>query len=118
MNFSIPPRKLIYCGFLVSFEILHLKIVNLSIYADSGHTNDSIKTKLKDVTLSGYRSYSLSTSAFADEELEALKSLQEDNSIVILKPDIGNGIVILDKDDYRKKIDEILNDSTKLKTRC
>ena len=42
-----------------------------------------------------------------------MKSLQEDNSIVILKPNKGNGIAILDKDDYRKKMDEILNDSTK-----
>ena len=30
-----------------------------------------------------------------------------------MKPDKGNGIVILNKDEYHKKMDEILTDSSK-----
>ena len=32
-----------------------------------------------------------------------------------MKPDKGNGVVILDKDEYHKKMDEILADSSKFK---
>ena len=36
-----------------------------------------------------------------------------DDSIVIMKPDKGNGVVILNKDEYHKKMDEILADTSK-----
>ena len=61
-----------------------------------------------DIDLSGYRSYTTPNSAF--EELDILQSLQEDISIFIFKLDKGNVIVILDKNDYRKNMVEILND--------
>ena len=32
---------------------------------------------------------------------------------MIVKPDKGNGVVILDKDDYNKKMEAILEDETK-----
>ena len=38
---------------------------------------------------------------------------ENDNSIVIMKPDKGNGVVIVNKDDYYKKMDEILADTSK-----
>ena len=38
---------------------------------------------------------------------------ENDNSIVIMKPDKGNGVVIVNKDDYHKKMDEILADTSK-----
>ncbi|CAF4654356.1 unnamed protein product, partial [Rotaria sp. Silwood2] len=47
-------------------------------------------------------------SNLSDEELAALKSLKSNNNIVICKADKGNCIVILDKDSYIKKAEEIL----------
>ena len=44
----------------------------------------------------------------SDEELAALKSLKSNNSIVICKADKGNCIVILDKELYMSKAEEIL----------
>ncbi|CAF4132797.1 unnamed protein product, partial [Rotaria sordida] len=43
-----------------------------------------------------------------DEELAALKSLKSNNNIVICKADKGNYIVILDKEAYMKKAEDIL----------
>ncbi|CAF4780152.1 unnamed protein product, partial [Rotaria sp. Silwood2] len=47
-------------------------------------------------------------SNLSDEELAALKSLKSNNNIVICKADKGNSIVILDKETYIKKAEEIL----------
>ena len=47
------------------------------------------------------------------DQLKALKELSKDENIVILKPDKGNGVVILNKQDYINKVKIILNDSSK-----
>ena len=44
----------------------------------------------------------------SDEELAALKSLKCNNNIVICKADKGNSIVILDREVYMKKAEDIL----------
>ncbi|CAF4600906.1 unnamed protein product [Rotaria sp. Silwood2] len=47
-------------------------------------------------------------SNLSKEELTALKSLKSNNNIIICKADKGNSIVILDKEIYMKKAEEIL----------
>jgi hypothetical protein len=42
-----------------------------------------------------------------------LKSLKEDESIIVTRPDKGRGIVLMNKSDYLSKMQAILNDSTK-----
>ena len=42
-----------------------------------------------------------------------LKSLKKDHDIVITKPDKGNGVVILNRNDYVDKMHKILDDRTK-----
>ena len=43
----------------------------------------------------------------------ALQSLRDDSSIVISKPDKGNGVVIMNKNDYQAKMLHILDDKIK-----
>ena len=45
----------------------------------------------------------------------ALKSLASNKTIVIMKPDKGNGVVLMHKVDYISKVDVILSDVTKCK---
>ena len=47
------------------------------------------------------------------DEFNALVDLSRDHSIVIMKPDKSNVVVILDRVDYKNKVYEILNDFTK-----
>ena len=49
------------------------------------------------------------------ETHNVLKRLCKNQDITILKPDKGNGVVILNKTDYIKGISDILNDSHKFK---
>jgi type II secretory pathway component GspD/PulD (secretin) len=44
-----------------------------------------------------------------------LKNLSNDKSINLIRPDKGNGIVIMDASDYNNKIDDILKDNNTFK---
>ena len=43
----------------------------------------------------------------------ALRGLLKNNDIVICRPDKGNGVVVMDKVEYSRKLDQILSDKTK-----
>ena len=73
----------------------------------SGFFPDSVKCKLKDIAFSRFRSYSRPSFLYTQDDIDTLNDLKNDKSIVIMKPDKGNGVVILNKDDYNKKIDII-----------
>ena len=45
----------------------------------------------------------------------SIRKLSDDDSIVVCKFDKGNGVVLLNKDDYNQKCYEILSDSSKFK---
>ena len=45
--------------------------------------------------------------------LDALKRLRTNEDIIITKPDKGNGIVLLDKEDYVRKMTNLLSDTSK-----
>ena len=62
------------------------------------------------MALSRLRNYHRLSFPFSEEELKVLNDLRNDNDI-IMKPDKGNGIVILDK----KKMEDILSDTNKVR---
>lgn len=47
--------------------------------------------------------------------ISTLRNLSKDKTIVIMKPDKGNGIVIMNKEDYHNKMQDIISDTTKFK---
>jgi len=52
-------------------------------------------------------------SNISKSEFEALKSLNNNLDVVVLKEDKGGGVVILDRDDYRKKmLDPLCNNGS------
>ena len=67
------------------------------------------------VALSGYRNYTAPPFVFSSDEFKVLKNLKNDNSIFIIKPDKGNGVVIINRDDYWSKMESILSDTNKFK---
>ena len=48
-------------------------------------------------------------------EISSLRNLAKKTDLVIIKPDKGNGVVILDKNDYNTKSFDILSDYTKFR---
>ena len=45
------------------------------------------------------------------EEKKAMCELKRDNSIVIIKADKGNAVVVMDRNDYEKQTGEMLDDN-------
>lgn len=98
MNFSLPPRKIsvndIICD--IEYGIRDLPEV----------TKDTIKQDYVVVL----RKAKPPKSNVNELEIDALKSLNNNMDIVVLKADKGGFVVILDKEDYRKKmLDNLLN---------
>ena len=48
-------------------------------------------------------------------EMEALLSIREDKSLIICKPDKGNGVMLMNKTDYVQKMNAILSDSKRFR---
>ena len=65
---------------------------------------DFFKTRIKDIALSGFRSYRSLNSVFSEDDLRILDALKDERNNVIIKPDKGNRLVILDKSNYNQKM--------------
>ena len=76
---------------------------------------DYIRTRLKSIALSSYYSYDPHQLPLniSKAELSALNKLCRNKDLIISCPDKGNGVVILDRQDYVRKVTSILEDTTK-----
>ena len=84
-----------------------------TIATNSGYDEELIKTRINDIALTGYKTYIPPISIFSVDELKTIKSLQNDKDIYLIKPDKGNGIVIINRIDYKSRMFDILKDNTK-----
>ena len=75
------------------------------------------KAKTKEAALSSYRTYysnvpqNLSINAFV-----ALQNLSKNKDLIFQKSDNDNSVVIGDRQDYRKKMNNVLSDQKKITT--
>jgi len=53
------------------------------------------------------------TGNLSTEQRDALINLSKDSSIIVNKPDKGNGVVIMDRTDYESKMKFILDNQSK-----
>ena len=56
--------------------MLYRKLTRQTISPSSGHDQDSIENKLKDIALFGYRSYRPPTSMFSNEETTEITTVR------------------------------------------
>ena len=112
LNFCLPPKQLKYADYLVHFELFYRDIHNLEIL--SNEDLDFVKTKTKETALSSFRQYNKNPQQnLSKEELAALTNLSKNKDIVIQKSDKGNSVVIVDKDTYIKRMENLLSDQRK-----
>ena len=113
LNYSLPPRRLGYANYLCPFEKLFRDIKLLPVVDMS--TISRTKARLQDVALTAIYTYNSNCikSNVDKDGMKLLRSLANDKSIVVLKPDKGNGVVILDRTDYSNKVHSILTQDGK-----
>ena len=114
LRFSIYPNKLSYCSFLTPFEKLARSIKAMPL-PDGSVNFDYIRTRLKSIALSSYYSYDPHQLPLniSKAELSVLNKLCRNKDLIINRPDKGNGVVILDRQDYVRKVTSILEDTSK-----
>ena len=91
------------------FELFYRDIRNLEIL--SNEDLDFVKTKTNETALSSFRQYNKNPQQnLSKEELAALANLSKNKDIVIHKSDKSNSVVIVDKDTYIKRMENLLRD--------
>ena len=103
----LAPKQLNYADYLVHFELFYRNIRDLEVLFSEDL--DFVKTKTKETTLSSFRQYNKSPQQnLSKEELATLASLSKNKNIVIQKSDKGNSVVIVDKEIYIKRMENLL----------
>ena len=72
-----------------------------------------VESGLKSIAFKYFYSYKPQLNHFHNKFYETLQNSRQDKNIIILKPDKGNGIVILNKTEYIQKMEDILDDRSK-----
>ena len=111
VSFSVPPQRLDKTNIITSFKLIYKQ-------SSPGSINGlhRFKQKLKNMCYSYIYSFDAKEqSNLSNDELDAFHTLLQQRNLIISKPDKGNGVVVLDKTEYIHKMNNILNDQTKLK---
>ena len=77
---------------------------------------DILKQQIKHVAMKSFYSFKCNrvfSPIFNRSDIQLLRSLGKDNSLVICSPDKGKGVVILNKASYISKMQQILSDGLK-----
>ena len=99
---------------MLPFELLFRDIKTNDLTTSQ---SSSIKSKLLDTAFTSYKFFERKrpVSNLNEAELNALKNHTKNKNLVIQKADKGNTVVIINKNDYKTKIKNMLSDSTKFK---
>ena len=105
--------KLNDADYLTPFELLFRDVAKLPV---SDNILERLKIEIKRGDFSSYDNYSFWNELnISKEEHVALKSLSANNDLIIQKSDKGNPVVLLNRNDYIKRLNEMLSDSSKFK---
>ena len=84
----------------------------------SDNVLERLKVEIKREAFSSYDNYSLWNEInISKEEHVALKGLSTNNDLIIQKSDKGNSVVLLNRNDYIKRLNKMLSDSSIFKKR-
>ena len=116
LKFAFPTKKLNFYHYFLPFERLISCLKDHNIYGDDTSKN-IFNSDFKHLCLSYFYNFDhfKCQGPVSSEHVKILKRLSKDKNLLILKPDKGNGIVLLDRDVYFNKMNDILDDREKFK---
>ncbi len=115
LEFSLVPKSINYCSFMGPFERLYRQLLPLP-RNDNGNI-EFFRTKLQNLARDSFSNVDCSRlqKNFTKEELICLKKLSRNKELLVVKPDKGSGVVVMNKCDYLAKIHTILAAESKFK---
>ena len=95
-------------------------MVNILKYEDVrlGKSFSEVKGVIKSICYKYYKNFKahkVFSPIISKEDILELKKLAKDKEIIVCKPDKGNGVVIMDRDPYLRKMKEIISDRSKFR---
>ncbi|XP_063585791.1 uncharacterized protein LOC134763164 [Penaeus indicus] len=118
LDFALPCKSPTFAEHFLAFERLCHTINNCQIRDNSESNKQRVVEKIASLaneTFYDFKRHRHWLPSFSKANHNALKSLKNDSSIIITKPDKGKGVVILDKKDYVNKVNVLLSDHTKFR---
>ena len=111
LDFCLPVTKLDYFKYFSAFETLSVKLK---------HLDDSVNftSGLKDIAYKyfhGFKSSKVFSAIFSLKDINLLKQFSKMKDIIVVKPDKGRGVVILDRIPYLNKMCELISDPYKFR---
>ena len=110
LQFALEPPNINKTDIFTSFEILH-RVFTQEI--KDFQANQELRTELSHIAKSYFCNYKPSNTAIKKHGI--LKRLRSNKDIKILKPDKGNGVIILDSSVYFDSLKALISDDTKFK---
>ena len=111
LNFALPPKKLDFADYVTPFELLYKDVKDCDI---SRQNLDLLKVNMKKIAYSSFNKYNfLKELNLSRSEFRALKNLSSNKDIIIHKSDKGNSVVIVNRIDYLRRMQELVDDETK-----
>ena len=112
LDFCVPPKKIDRLRIYGEFESLFQQLMDGQLDQTCGDRISQFKANLVGLAHSICRTKP-DTGLQSPEHIEALDKIKKDNSIIVIRPDKGKGVVILDREVYIEKMMSIINDKRK-----
>ena len=122
LKYILGPRKPSFTKHFLDFEILYSRLRGHDIFEQPSSSTQTasqdFKEKYRTLIHTYYNDFKKewkinSIDNRTERDIYILKKLSEDNSIVVTRPDKGNGVVIMNRTDYVSKMESILSDPEK-----
>ena len=110
LKYSFNPLKLNYTEFFLAFEKLFRTLKNEEIYNSTVDSINHVRSTLKNLALKTYYSFKPELSSFHKSVMSTIKHLASDKSLIVTKPDKGSGVVLIDRNTYIQKMNDVLSD--------
>ncbi|MGL4482671.1 MAG: hypothetical protein ACRCTW_09160, partial [Lactococcus garvieae] len=110
-GFKVPPRKIVREPVEAEFENMMKQLTDITPTSDENYV--WFKSKMVDLA-HHFLSTPMTTNCYLTKEhIKSLSELKSNQNIVILKPDKGSGVIIMNKAEYIDKVNIILQDRSK-----
>jgi len=111
LDFCLPVHKLNYFSYFLSFEKLFLRLKD-RVCVNSTEFSDQIRT-LAFKYFYNFKPYKIFSAIFSRDDIKTLKTLANNDDIIVCKPDKGKAVVIVNKSDYINSIVTLISDRAK-----